>query len=131
MSYKHQDEAPSPLPTRKLPPRVNVVVTEEQHALLLELASLEKGTSASGFLRELLNRVTPLLRKTVPMMRAAHQARGEASQELRQAVAAFMGEMQQLDLLDAPGGPGGPDAATEERGPARPGSQVPRRSQRK
>ncbi len=97
------------MPTRAAPPRVNVVVTKEQHALLLELASLEPGMSASGFLRELLNRVTPLLRKTVPMMRAAAQARGEASQELKEAVGSFLAEMQQLELLDAPAAPGAPE----------------------
>ena len=82
-------------------PRVNVTVTEEQHALLLELASLDPDTpSASGFLRQMLDRVTPLLRQTVPMMRAAKNAHGEARGELREALQSFFAEIQQLELLD-------------------------------
>jgi hypothetical protein len=106
---------PTPLP------RVNVTVTQEQHALLLELASLDPDTpSASGFLRQLLDRVTPLLRTTVPMMRAARQAHGEARQQLKGDVAEFLGTLQQLDLLeDAPAAPGAPARSASEDGRTR------------
>lgn len=73
-------------------PRVNVTVTEEQHALLLELASLDKGRSAAGLLRQMLDQATPLLRTTVAMMRAAAQEHNNARGEL----AAMMTEMQTL-----------------------------------
>lgn len=91
------------MPTRH--PRVNVVVSEEQHALLSELARLDPDLrSASSFLRALLDRVTPLLRKTVPLMRAAAEELDTNRDELRGALASFMEEMQQMDLLHpAPG----------------------------
>lgn len=87
-------------------PRVNIVVTEEQHALLLELAELERAqghaaASASGFVRSLLDQVTPLLRKTVPLMRAAAQELDSNREALREPLRQFLAEMQQLDLLDA------------------------------
>lgn len=98
-------------------PRVNVTVTVEQHALLLELASLDPDTpSASGFLRQLLDEVTPLLRATVPMMRAAKNAQGEAQETLREPLRAFMTQMQQMDLLDAPAASGAPARSGSEDG---------------
>jgi len=100
---------------RKLSPRVNVVVTEEQHALLLELAALDPATrSASAFLRHLLDQVTPLLRKTVPMMRAAAEETALARGQLREPLREFLREMHQLDLLDAP--PGAPAPQRSEDG---------------
>jgi hypothetical protein len=88
---------------RKSPPRVNVVVTLEQQALLLELARLDPDTrSASGFLRQLLDEVTPLLRKTVPMMRAAAEELDSSRESLRGPLRDFIHEMQQLDLLERP-----------------------------
>lgn len=83
-------------------PRVNVVVTEEQHALLLELARLDPTVrSAAAFLRAMLDQATPLLRKTVPMMRAAAEETDQARSQLRGLMGEFMAEMDQLDLLDA------------------------------
>ena len=80
-------------------PRINVVVTEEQHALLLELAKLDPETrSASAFLRALLDRVTPLLRSVVPAMRMASQEMASNREELRGLLAEISSEMQQLDL---------------------------------
>lgn len=91
---------------RKPSPRVNVVVTEEQQALLLELARLDPETrSASSFLRKMLDEVTPLLRATVPMMRAAAEELDASREELRGPLRHFIAEVQQMDLLDsaAPG----------------------------
>ena len=86
-------------------PRVNVVVTDEQHALLLELAQLDPDTrSASAFLRHMLDEVTPLLRKTVPMMRAAAQELDSSREGLRAPLREFVRTVQQMDLLDAPDG---------------------------
>ncbi len=91
------------MPPRR--PRVNVDVTEEQYALLSELAHLDPETrSAAAFLRAMLDQVTPLLRKTVPMMRAAAEELDSGRQELRNAVDGFLAELHQADLLDAPGG---------------------------
>ena len=80
-------------------PRINVVVTEEQRALLFELARLDPDTrSASAFLRELLDRVTPLLRSTVAAMRVASEETDNARSELRGLLSDIATEMQQLDL---------------------------------
>lgn len=86
-------------------PRLSVIVTQEQHALLSELASLDPDTrSAAGFVRQLVDQVTPLLRKTVPMMRAASEELDTNRDELRGSIRDFMAELQQYDLLDpAPG----------------------------
>jgi hypothetical protein len=111
------------MPTRS-PSRVNVVVSKEQHALLLELASLDQKMSASRFLRELLDQVTPLLRTTVPMMRAAKEAHGEARQRLKDDLRGFITEIDQMDLLDAPAAPGA--SATQRSEDGRANSRKPR-----
>lgn len=98
---------PSAMPPRKSPPRVNVVVTEEQLALLLEFARLDPDTrSASAFLRAMLDQATPLLRKTVPLMRAAAEELASNRAEVRTAITHFLSELHHADLLDeAPGAP--------------------------
>ena len=103
------------MPTRL--PRVNIVVTEEQHALLSELAALDPSTpSAAGFVRQLLDQVTPLLRTTVPLMRAASQEMDSSREQLREPLRDFLASMAQHDLLDAPHSPHGTAA---KRGPER------------
>lgn len=64
----HSSFRESVLPTKL--PRLNVTVTPEQHALLLELAELN-GRSAASYLRDMVDRITPTLRAVVPMMREA------------------------------------------------------------
>lgn len=85
-------------------PRVNVTVTEEQHSLLSELATLNGG-SAAGFVRQLLDQVTPLLRVVVPAMRSASEEMNTAQESLnailREARNAGL-NIDQLDLLDDP-----------------------------
>ena len=104
------------MPTKK--PRLNVTVTPEQHSLLLELAELNGG-SAAGYLRQMLDQATPLLRATVPALRAATQemntTRGQASDALYSLLASIAeaGVTIQPDLLD---GPLKPSAAQRARG---------------
>lgn len=90
------------MPTRL--PRVNVTVTEEQHSLLSEMATLNGG-SAAGFVRQLLDQVTPLLRVVVPAMRTASEEMSTAQESLnailREARNAGL-RLDQLDLLDDP-----------------------------
>ena len=87
------------MPTRL--PRVNVVVSEEQHRLLSELAALDPGTrSASSFVRQLLDQVTPLLRVTVPLMRTASEEMDSSRSQLREPMREFMAMVDQFDLLD-------------------------------
>lgn len=93
-------------------PRVNIVVTKEQHALLSELAELDPTVrSASGFVRALLDQVTPLLRVTVPAMRAAAQELDSSRSQLKEPLQDFLATLQQLDLIDA----AAPGAARTER----------------
>jgi hypothetical protein len=89
------------MPTRNF--RVNTVITEEQHALLSELASLDPTVrSSAGFVRELIDQVTPLLRVTVPAMRAAAQEMDSSREELKGPLRDLLAAVQQLDLADAP-----------------------------
>lgn len=88
-------------------PRVNVTVTEEQHALLLEMAKLDRGRSASGFLREMLDQVTPLLRSSVALMRAAAQEQDIAREELAGMMAGMQALMDQSALPLPPAPPSG------------------------
>jgi ABC-type transporter Mla subunit MlaD len=89
---------------------VNVVVTEEQHALLSKLAKLDPSVrSASAFLRAMLDRATPLLRKTVPLMEAAAEELNTNRGELRGLLDELVREVEQFDQAEsAPG-----DARTE------------------
>ena len=105
-------------------PRVNVTVTQEQHALLLEMAQLDGGRSAAGFLRELLDQVTPLLRVTVPAMRAAAQEHSNAKGELGAMVSQIQAMIGQPDLLDAP------PAARAQRTAATSGARTQRTARR-
>jgi hypothetical protein len=82
-------------------PRVNVVVTPEQHALLSEFAQLDPDVrSAAGFLRSLLDQVTPLLRVTVEAMRVAAQEKDKARGDLADAMGAVLAELRQRGLFD-------------------------------
>lgn len=92
------------MPTRL--PRLNVTVTEEQHALLVELSALQ-GRSSASFLREMLDAATPLLRATVPTLRLAAQemeiTQVQARDALREPLAKLhaLGMIGQIDWLDA------------------------------
>ena len=94
-------------------PRVNVTVSEEQHALLLELAKLQGG-SAAGFLRQQLDAATPLLRSAVPLLRRAAQETEGTREEVRQLLEGplravrEMGLQEQVDFLEEMGA--APDA---------------------
>lgn len=108
------------MPTRL--PRLNVTVTDEQHALLLELAKLNGG-SAAGYLRQMLDQATPLLRATVPAMRLAAQEMNATREEANQALADMFDALresagvEQLDLLShALGDRAVPSASEGERG---------------
>lgn len=87
------------MPTHK--PRLNVTITEEQHALLLELAKLNGG-SASGYLRAMLDQATPLLRATVPALRSAAEemniTRQEAERQINEMLAALRSVGTKLDI---------------------------------
>jgi len=95
-------------------PRINVAVTKEQHALLLELAELQGG-SAAGYLRQQLDASTPLLRVAVPMLRRAAQeielTKKEAARLLSEAFKTLdeLEVLDQIDLFDRKPGEGGGD----------------------
>lgn len=93
------------MPTQN--PRLNVTVTPEQHALLLELAELNGG-SAAGYLRQMLDQATPLLRATVPALRLAAQEMNNSKEQASEALHGLLSAISdagvtiQPDLLDGP-----------------------------
>ena len=117
-------------------PRINVAVTDEQHALLLELAKLQGG-SAAGFLRQQLDASTPLLRAAVPLLRQAAQetelTRQEAAALLQEPLRMLreMGLDEQMDLLDdtvSASGDGSHRSERSERGREEPDAVSRRRT---
>lgn len=113
------------MPTRL--PRINIVVTEEQHALLSELAQLDPTTrSSAGFVRELLDQVTPLLRAQVPAMRVAAQEKNAAAESLREPLRAFLDQMEQMNLLDVLETPSAPARSGVSREDGRTARRSPR-----
>ena len=99
-------------------PRVNVTVTREQHALLLELAR-HQGGSAAGFLRQQLDAATPLLRAALPILRRAAQETEATREDIRKLLQAPLKAMeeagisQQVDFIEEMG-----SAPDEERNAA-------------
>lgn len=88
------------MPTKQ--PRVNVVVTEEQHDLLRELSALQE-RSAASIIREMLDSAMPMLRALVPIYRQAADAAAKQPEMLQQAIADALSGIEanraQLDLL--------------------------------
>ena len=114
----HQQEEEHLLPSKL--PRINVTVTEEQHALLLELASLQGG-SAAGFLRQQLDVSTPLLRAAVPLLRqAARETEVTKAKAANLLAPAFQllqehGVFDQIDMFDKNRAGGGERTQRSER----------------
>lgn len=118
-------------------PRLNVTVTKEQHGLLLELARLNGG-SAAGYLRQMLDQATPLLRVTVPMMRAAAEEMEVTREKAAQLLAPVLQELRDSPLMDQPEllellrrddlapPPGAPAASGSERGRTKRQARKPR-----
>lgn len=83
-------------------PRVNVVVTKQQHQLLVELGALQ-GRSAASFLREMLDTAEPLLAAALPVWRTIKEQAQAQPEMLRKAIETALHELQvnvdQLDLL--------------------------------
>ena len=122
-------------------PRVNVTVSEEQHAMLLELGSLQ-GRSAVSFLREMLDASTPMLREALAIWRMAAEQVEIQPEKLREAIRAALAEVEaskdQMDLLEhlaavSPGVSNDHDQAEAGTAPsgAREDRQPPARSRRK
>lgn len=108
-------------------PRLQVTMTVEQHKLLAELASL-CGKSSAGFLRQMIDAATPLLRYTVDearhvepddipdLGRLFHHAFDDIVHQLGET-----GYLQQLDFEEwaarnYPASSDGPAANDSERG---------------
>lgn len=84
-------------------PRLSVVVTEEQHALLTRLGALQD-RSAASFIRELVDTATPLFRALLPVLDAQAAAIEAQPAQLAKAVTeALQGVLghdpDQIDLL--------------------------------
>lgn len=117
-------------------PRVNVVVSAEQHELLMEVARLQH-RSASSLLRELLDASEPFLRAILPALRARAEALDrqpaaiqEAAQGLLQALLgddpAQLDLVQHIEALLSQEAPAGVSASPE--GHADAGSESAQRS---
>jgi len=83
---------------------LNVTVSEEQHGMLLELGDLQH-RSAASFLRELLDTATPILRATLPILRARSLAIEDQPAALEKSVTDALGALlgddpAQIDLVD-------------------------------
>ncbi len=82
-------------------PRVNMIVTEEHFALLSEITRLDPTVrSPPGYMRQVLDEMTPLLRVTVAAMQAAAQELDQSRAQLRKPLADLLAAMEQHDLLD-------------------------------
>lgn len=85
-------------------PRVNVTVTEHQHAVLLELAALQE-RSAASFLREMLDGAMPMLEAMLPIYRAAALQQAMQPEALQNAIRDVLAGVEagrsQLDFLSA------------------------------
>jgi hypothetical protein len=83
-------------------PRLNVTVTDLQHALLVELGALQ-GRSAASFLREMLDAATPMFQAMLPVYRAAAQQEATQPEALqlaiKEALSGVEAQRSQLDLL--------------------------------
>jgi len=109
--------------------RVNIVVTKEQYALLSELASLDDRRSPAAIVRELVDQVTPLLRVTVPAMRAAKQELDTNRESLRKPLAEMVAAIEQLALPEVP--PATPRRREPQRGTSEDAPPKRRRAPRK
>ena len=108
------------MPTRL--PRLNVTISEEQHALLMRLGALQ-GRSAASYLRELLDASTPFLAALMPTLEAAKAGELQLAEDQATALETMAralfrdADPDQLDLLEhiagvmlaevSPGGEGG------------------------
>ena len=84
-------------------PRLNVTISDHQHAVLLEIGKLQ-GRSAASYLREMVDASMPMLEAMLPVFRAAamqEAMRPEALQTaIRSALAGIEDRRDQLDLLE-------------------------------
>lgn len=110
-------------------PRVNVVVTPDQHRYLMALAR-HQNRSAASLVREMIDAAEPLMKRTVELLQLTEEANATTRQAALDALKSVLedlsdlagtsGQQNLLDLLpDAPGGIAGaadtgPSAAREE-----------------
>ncbi len=81
-------------------PRLSVVVSQEQHELLTDLAGLEN-RSAASYVRQLLDGATPLLRSLRDVMSTITPQDGRSVDKLvsEALTGAYADDPDQLDLL--------------------------------
>lgn len=84
-------------------PRIGVVVTPEQHQLLMDLGKLQ-GRSAASYLNQALDAAEPMLRALLPILRQTAETVAQQPLELQQAIRAALAEVDaktaQLSLLE-------------------------------
>ncbi len=104
------------MPTKNA--RINVVVTDQQHAVLTELGKLQ-ARSASSIVREMLDTTTPLFEATLIPLRAAAEAIKKQPEEARRILDEAFGASEDPEgaeptLLQLMGRLAGHPAATGE-----------------
>lgn len=72
-------------------PRMAIVVSAEQHELLMELGALQ-GRSAASYVRELLDMATPMFRAVLPLLRASADVQERASSMISDRMQGIMAE---------------------------------------
>lgn len=109
-----------------------MVLTREQHQLLLRLSKSDHGQSAASYVRGLLDFATPHLTRLVNTIEALEAQEFDNDRQLQEALARELedadndlgDQLSLLDPLEAPGAPGGRERP-EER-PDRLAAQVTR-----
>jgi len=84
-------------------PRLNITLSDEQHALLMELGRLQ-GRSAASYLREMVDTAQPMLEALLGVYRQVEAAQEAQPQALQKAIRAALegvdANSAQLSLLE-------------------------------
>ena len=97
--------------------RINVVVTDRQHALLSDLAAA-LGTSASKLVREAIVAARPVWQRRLALLLAANEAHQDLDADIRSILDQSAYDQRGADALPAP------SVAREDSTPARPASRL-------
>lgn len=110
--------APSPSP------RVNVVVTPDQHRYLMTLAR-HQNRSAASLVREMIDAAEPLMRRTAQLLELTEEAQSLTREKALDAIKAVLDEMRelaghgdQLDLMNLLPGSTPPGTAVDAPAPS-------------
>lgn len=105
-------------------PRVNVVVTPDQHRYLMAIAR-HQNRSAASLVREMIDAAEPLMKRTVHLLELTEEANATTRQTALDALKSVLEELSELagtngqqNLLDLLPGASGGEARAEGTGPS-------------